>query len=145
MVSSCYNLEGLNLIFGKASSNDDYLEMANGVVQLSDAVYQSLGLTFPKWNGKDLTLKEIEHALCEYQKLTAPFSKASRRSGRPAENSAEKKCFQCSASGRHGGKCCDLCWNFYCKSCPESMPMDDKTPSFICDRCRAFEKVTFAS
>jgi hypothetical protein len=34
-----------------------------------DDVYNAMGLVFPKFHGLSITLKHIEHALCEFQKF----------------------------------------------------------------------------
>jgi hypothetical protein len=137
--------EGLDLIFGQIAKGNEYLPLACLVVEQGPAILDGLGLSFPKWNGKDLTLKEVEHALCEYQKFISDYRpKCAKREGRPADSVGDKECFQCSATGVDGGKCCDSCWIFYCSSCTAKQ-CQETSPSWICRRCRAFEQVTFST
>jgi hypothetical protein len=43
------------------------LELCQQLVQVQDQIYPQ-SMTFPKWRNRNLTLKEIEHALCEFSK-----------------------------------------------------------------------------
>jgi hypothetical protein len=45
------------------------LHFAHLLREKCDDVYNAMGLVFPKFHGMPITLKHIEHALCEFQKF----------------------------------------------------------------------------
>jgi len=64
---------GLILIGGvKAGAGDDEcLKTAQRLTGMQDSVFKSLGVVFHRFNERKLTLKNIEHCLCEYQKYVS--------------------------------------------------------------------------
>jgi hypothetical protein len=60
--------KGLQLIF---SNKQDQLKKVQLLAKLQDKMFSQLGLEFPYYGGKRLTLKNIEHALCEFHKYVA--------------------------------------------------------------------------
>ena len=62
------NADGIRNIFGDSRNAKKNLEDAKLLQTIQDDVYDALGLKFPKWNGASLTLKNIEHPLCEFSK-----------------------------------------------------------------------------
>ena len=51
--------------------NNNRLFFARLLQEKYDEVYKAMGLVFPRFHGRPITLKHIEHALCEYQKFIA--------------------------------------------------------------------------
>jgi hypothetical protein len=58
------------LIF-ESSNKMEPLDFAKLLHQYQDQVYKQLDLVFPKFHSMELSLKGIEHALCEFQKYLA--------------------------------------------------------------------------
>jgi len=56
------------MIFPHSYSKDRLGYLAKQLVRTQDKIYESLGVKFPRWQGCSMGLKEVEHALCEYQK-----------------------------------------------------------------------------
>lgn len=99
-----------------------------------------------------LTLKNIEHSLCEYYKYTVIHGKLStnrkvtgqRLKKSRTEMDMNKACQNVKQCG-NGSNCdnllfCDKCLNGYCLECVTP-------PSFaywVCPRCTAFESISFA-
>lgn len=59
---------GLKSIFGESISGKDILQKSKTLRKMQRDVFYALGIEFPKFIGRDLTLKNIEHALCEFCK-----------------------------------------------------------------------------
>jgi len=114
---------GLNNIFGLSiagGGNYTSLELAR---ILRNNLNYGLGLvdeSFPLWKEKPITLKVIEHALCEISKyLRINFGK-SLRSYRTRNQYDSKRCQQCSRAksmDTKGWICCHSCRNEYCAKC----------------------------
>ena len=65
-------IKGINLIFGGNISNEsDQVEMAMLLRKVQDEVFDTLQVTFPRFDRRALTVKNIEHALCEFQKYSS--------------------------------------------------------------------------
>jgi alpha-glutamyl/putrescinyl thymine pyrophosphorylase clade 1 len=65
-------IKGIKLIFGDNVSNEsDQVEMAKLLRKVQDEVFDDLQVTFPRFDRQDLTVKNIEHALCEFQKYNS--------------------------------------------------------------------------
>jgi hypothetical protein len=124
-------------------------------VDYQDEVYEDIsrgGLTvsFPKWRNRSLTLKEIEHALCEFSK----FQRIERAVGkkqntgqrlRKSRSSLDdiKSCpLCCSESDRAStsSRMCDTCGNVYCPECDDSQS-SCTTVWWVCRRCVKFENM----
>lgn len=62
---------GLRYIFGDQYKTSEKVELAKLLQRVQhEAFTQCLGVLFPKWHGKYLTLKNLEHALCEFFRYT---------------------------------------------------------------------------
>jgi len=59
---------GIELIFPKAAANKEWMEMIQLLRSRQRRVFQELKLKFQYYDGKDLSLKNIEHSLCEFGK-----------------------------------------------------------------------------
>jgi hypothetical protein len=138
-------LDGIKEIFDKRDTFT-HLELAVLLQGIQGDVYQDLGITFPKWNGVPLTLKNIEHPLCEFFK----YKKIQRKMKRPVnvrghrlkksrtELDLEKSC-QCGNS--EDVLFCDKCLNAFCQDCvtfPDSA-------FWVCPRCVKFESISFGN
>ena len=65
-------VKGIRLIFGnKCSTEVQQVEAAMILREVQNHVFDDLGVQFPCFRGKELTLKNIEHALCEFNKYDA--------------------------------------------------------------------------
>ena len=66
---------------------------AQKLVSIQDEAFSHLGLEFPYWHGRKLTIKEIEHALCEYNRYvslkTKKISSQKRRYYKPRSDLGE--------------------------------------------------------
>ena len=128
---------GLKKIFGRVAIPT--LKLAQLLVDKHQQVYDHLGVQFPFWRGRALTMKEIEHALCEFQK----FPKGGRRYYSQQGFDKNETCFDCRCItiGAPGMKCCDTCRNFFCYACYTRAPKDvhDTELSWICHKCKSFE------
>jgi hypothetical protein len=133
------------MIFGDAKRhNFTDLDLAMLLQRLQDVVYQDLGITFPKWNGVSLTLKNIEHPLCEFFKYSVIQRKmgmGKKVLGQRLKKSRtaldlEKSC-QCGNSGDI--LFCDKCLNGFCQDC---VTLSD-SPYWVCPRCTTFEAISF--
>ena len=140
---------GLAFMFGSRSQFESKLDQAISLVQYQDVFYQRLGLDFPYWNGGALTIKEIEHALCEYSKfkrIQANLLKnrevvGMRKRANQAGCDDNKACRDCNVSS-YNGHLCDTCMLYFCKDCAPQP--STKCASWICSYCRAFDGVCFA-
>eukprot|EP00977_Amphora_coffeiformis_P029599 scaffold41791_cov206-Amphora_coffeaeformis.AAC.1 len=137
--------KGLMHIFGAVDIHP--LRLAHFLVDNHREVYDKLGVEFPFWRGRPLTIKEIEHALCEYQKfciLKEPNEAGRGRkyySQQRFDRNGECSACHCTITGTRGTKCCDTCRTFFCYSCYERSPKDahDSEWSWICHQCKSFE------
>lgn len=131
------NVRGLNV-------TNRNLSLARSLVQYQRDVYDALQLSFPYWRGRCLTIKEIEHALCEYSKfkrvqnLSFTNKVALRRYTSRSGLDLHANCFQCKGGCERAGCFCDTCNNFVCSNC---MICPEQELSFICKRCRDLEVI----
>ena len=139
--------KGLTCIFGPSNEVESRLDQAMSLVQYQDVFYQSLGLDFPYWNGSALTIKEIEHALCEYSKfkrIQADLQNNRKVTGKRRRKSRSKydlnkRCRDCHVNSK-AGLLCDTCLHFFCSEC---VPPTEHV-SWICSYCRAFDPAYLA-
>jgi hypothetical protein len=130
----------------------EYLDYTKLLVEHQDAAYTQLlqtehggmPLSFPKWRNQPLTLKEMEHALCEfskYQRIERALQKGNASTGQRLRKSrshldATTTCGLCRISTTNL-VLCDTCNQGYCDEC------DDDTEkngiSWLCRRCVEFE------
>jgi hypothetical protein len=94
-----------------------------------------------------LSLKEIEHALCEfskYHRMKNMMNKKERVKGMRTYTSlshldADKECQSCSKAMKTcNGVLCDTCNNFFCKKCEQSASAT--CTAWCCHHCESFEK-----
>lgn len=126
---------------------NDFLKL----VDHQDDVYESLELTFPRWKGRRLTVKEVEHALCEffkYQRLAMAQKKrhqtcSARRYYSQAWMDDDKPCQVCQQKDHSGMFLCDTCLGAFCGCCIREK--EKISVSFICKVCCSFETISFAA
>lgn len=113
-------------------------------------MYKAVGLEFPKWNGVPLTLKNIEHPLCEFQKYLVIHGKmvrkqniiGQRRIKTKAHLDFDKACHYVKSCGVEDDiLLCDKCLIGFCNDC--ALEKNEDSQYWVCPRCRAFESVTF--
>jgi len=132
---------GLSTIFPNAKS--PHLELAQQLAEHHDQVYSDLGVEFPFWRGRPLTIKEIEHALCEFSKfsrIVAQMKSNGKSQARVYRSRAaldsNKPCLHCKGVS-DDGLLCDTCNLFFCAGCAKS---SSESVSWVCHRCEAFEQ-----
>ena len=131
--------QGLDLIFLKSKLSTP-LQSAKKLVNLQSSVYRSLGIEFPYWDGRTLSLKEVEHSLCEYSKYRRieNGSKHMRKriTSRRPSSSEPVQCQQCEHTPTSSR--CDTCWDVLCNECS---PLAEATGwASICRKCRLFQQ-----
>ena len=62
---------GIEHIFGKKETN--HLEKARLLRDMQHSAFKALGVNFPWFHGRKITLKNFEHALCEFHKYSESF------------------------------------------------------------------------
>jgi len=137
---------GMGTIFSGKSKWDynDFLKL----VDHQNDVYESLGLAFPCWKGRRLTVKEVEHALCEffkYQRLATARKKgnqtfSARRYYSQAWMDDDKPCQVCQQKDLSEIFLCDTCLGAFCGGC--ILEKEKISVSFICKACCAFETIS---
>lgn len=139
-------VKGLGIMANTAVTNKNELELIQQLQKRQDDVFcNCLGVRFPRFAGRALSLKNIEHALCEFSKYTAMqkmLSTGQKVSGQRTNKSRqsldrEKVCLGCGASDR---KLCHTCREAYCNKCEPG----DGSQYFCCTRCQNFETMEFA-
>lgn len=119
--------------------------------EIQDDVYSALDIVFPRWNGVPLTLKNIEHPLCEFQKYIEIHKKlrknqrfsGQRRVKSRTEMDWDKACHYVALCGvTEDILLCDKCLVGFCEECAQR---DDSTSGYwVCPRCNAFEALSFS-
>ena len=110
--------------------------------------FSALGLKFPAFLGKALSLKNVEHALCEYDKY---FRSAQGIQVKEREYSSQKsrvgldtelRCEVCSQRAGGGGRVnCALCGSLCHKSCRSSWTAVLQTDgNLLCGDCTKYEQ-----
>ena len=145
----CIVLAGIKLIFGSIKRKQSELDLARILQSIQGDVYKDLGIEFPQWNGMSLSLKNIEHALCEYSKYSkihGTLIQNQKVSGQRLKKSRTemdfvKACQNVKDCGNSGDVLfCDKCLNGYCFDC---VPLPSSA-YWVCPRCEAFESISFA-
>jgi hypothetical protein len=136
--------------------NEEYMHYAKMLVTHQDAIYHLLkeqdGITleFPKWRGRPITLKEMEHALCEFskwQRIERALDAGNNSTGQRLRKSRchfddTLACQGCQkplkSQKRKTLVLCNTCNQGYCDKCE---PETEKDPvCWICPPCLEFEK-----
>jgi hypothetical protein len=143
LLTKLHVADGLRIIIPKTKSDgqESQLAQAQALVKHHALVYQALGITFPYWEGKPLTLKEVEHGLCEYSKFKRCGSDVEKSTIRAwqsrSEMDVDKPCSRrCGGELSADGLLCDTCLLFFCNNCVHAP--SQTSASWICYRCRHF-------
>ncbi|KAL7557719.1 hypothetical protein ACA910_018512 [Epithemia clementina (nom. ined.)] len=128
-------LKGLDIIF---TGSGLYLDYAYLLVNHHDEAFAQIGVQFPFWNGRKLTIKEIEHGLCEYSKYVALQKNRTGGKNRLYQSRAHmdlsKPCHFCKEDSSDGNFC-DTCREYYCRKC---VPSQASGAFWTCGRCISF-------
>lgn len=65
---------GLKILFPSAKTEEEQLEKAKWLQENQEKQFAKYNLDFPYWGKNKITLKNIEHALCEFQKYYAVYT-----------------------------------------------------------------------
>jgi hypothetical protein len=114
--------------------------------RIQDVVYQDLKIIFPKWNGVPLTLKNIEHPLCEFFKYTVierKMKKGEKVTGQRLKKSRTALDLDksCPCGNSEDVLFCDKCLNGFCQDC---VTFSDSA-FWVCPRCVKFESISFGN
>lgn len=145
----------MEYIFGNPSGWKD-IELCKLLNDNQTYIFNCLGLNFVRFDNRTLSLKDIEHALCEFSKYVSGASggnaESKMRIYRPGGSGAtsttttcvkksqlEQCCSECDRlilKGKNTSCYCDTCGNICCSDCVDYMGKD--LISFICDECKDF-------
>jgi hypothetical protein len=149
---------GLRDIFGK-DALQAYKTMDLVVYLRQNMTYclQLVGLKFPFWDGRPITLKVIEHALCEFDKFQRVDSTKNNvsnlRTWVSQSHLDERACDACHKEVKTKGTTvrCDTCFFLACHKCQDkafvsirSSSKDDPTGRNCCRKCDKIDRLTFS-
>jgi len=148
------SLAGIKFIF-KDSSHA--VKRGQLLEKIQDDVYREMGVLFPKFNNTRITLKNIEHSLCELSKYIKQSSKKGKlgrcrvwdpkASGKGSRSYLDepKECETCKGKS---GECsdadlffCDTCLRAFCKECLCD-EINTQSSLFVCSDCTQFSTVS---
>lgn len=139
-------LEGIDIIFAGGQIHGlGYLALARELERVQDGVFDAMELQFPKLDGKHLSLKVIEHGLCEFSKFSRLQKSLSRKqmpSGYRLMKSRSNMDAQkdCKCGNSEDVFFCDFCLTAFCTDCETPGP----NSWWKCPRCTAFESIEWA-
>jgi hypothetical protein len=146
---------GIEIIFGEG---EDYLAKVEILRHIQDDVCKAvLNREYPKWDNRSLSLKSLEHALCEFCKYynvegsvdKKKNAKLSKKNGSRYKEIDDKKTCRCGQDGFGEVQVtlCDTCLNAYCGPCEMKQGNDPSNASDIagwrCSRCKKFDRIEF--
>jgi hypothetical protein len=130
---------GLRRIFGDATGHSD-LVLARQLAQIQDQAFERLDLAFTYFAGRRITLKNVEHALCEFEKYSNDM-RGGRRYATRGLADGEVVCVECrdeTDAQDANLLLCDLCAlsiHTFCLDPP--LPRVPDTPDWLCPSCKA--------
>jgi hypothetical protein len=134
-------VNGLKLIFGDDSvGNKNHIKQCVLLREMQHQMYDALGLEFPRFIDRDMTLKNIEHSLCEFAKYKNANSVRKFEVGGKGSRShldIAKGCHYCNAYDPSRSKLCDLCRTVFCESCCDDICEEDG--AWLCSECNVIE------
>ena len=87
---------GLRKVFDDKVSVSDEQEMTKTLTRLMDPVFEKLGISFHYFLGRGISMKAIEHSLCEFDKFyRAVIGKTSKRKYRVGGGATTTKHLSC--------------------------------------------------
>jgi len=108
------------------------LEKAKLLRNTQDDVYHELNVLYPRFDSRPITLKNIEHSLCEFQKYVSKNGKLSNFVSR--YNLDSRKSCQLCAGNKENMTFCDGCLDGYCFDCISVTANDEK--HWFCPLCK---------
>jgi len=135
---------GLRRIFTVKSDREE-LELAQKLTKIMDYGFKALNLEFPYFLGRKLTLKNIEHALCEYDKYFRAATKQPTRERVFQSRSCLDSC-SCVECGKrftdnNSNTKCVLCGSVFHQECLGSDWYNGLTEGngWLCPKCHQVE------
>lgn len=136
------------MIFQKNGKIND-IDLCTFLEEHQQTLFDHLGVNFIQFDNRPMSLKDIEHALCEFSKYvnvsyTYAKSKSTHNVMRgyvPREEcslDSKQSCANCDVGNigsGSGGSRCDTCASNYCSRCVADM-VSDVLNTFICDECK---------
>jgi hypothetical protein len=137
--------KGLLKIFGNEYSMVNSSQLALYLLHNIDYCLSLVGKQFPLWKNKKVTIKVIEHALCEYQKFEAldagNVAGQRKRRSRVARDKRDH-CPSCNGPPTKKMVRCDTCHLIVCGACGNDQFQycsGSKTGS-TCKHCHSLEQ-----
>jgi hypothetical protein len=124
---------GLKIIFG--SSRRDENALCIMLREKQNVFFNCLGVKFIRFDNRIMSLKVLEHALCEYSKYYALKTNSFGRVFNGLGGSAAKfDCEECATlhCENNGSQRCDTCWRNFCHKCSNN----EGDITRICNDCR---------
>lgn len=145
-------MQGLKQIFGEHKSSAN-VSLCQFLRDHQTEIYDALGIHFVHFDGKGMSLKVLEHALCEFHKYKSceanePTFKIMRLYKLKDNNSRKMPmdpdtCAGCDTNLTGNVLLCDTCWRYFCPKC--SQRTAKKENSWLCLDCRECEMGIFCS
>jgi len=139
---------GLKYIFSKSFYSQNFL--CKLIRDKQKDAFKALGVDFIRFDQRDMSLKVIEHALCEFYKYSNfGANKSSAMSARtyngkgngsivPMDTNlcAGKYCVDSLLADESTATLCDTCWRYFCPECSLRVLDVDENISWVCKDCR---------
>jgi len=113
----------------------------------SKSGYEALNIKFPTFLGKALSLKNVEHALCEYDKYYRSAQEVQIKERQYTENTSnvyldnESKCKKCDKVGSLENRIkCTLCGSMVHKPCDSRLEKRFVGTAWVCKSCQKIEQ-----
>jgi len=134
--------EGLRRIFAVKSVKDE-LPLAKHLTKIMDYSFKALGISFPYFMNRKLTLKNVEHALCEYDKyFRAATNQPTRERKFLSRTSLDSTtCTVCKKTATNNITRCVLCGTCYHLACLGPTETEDLIEGkwWLCLKCHNLE------
>lgn len=128
---------GLKVIFGDKISGQEQFDLCLLLREKQDSFFDCLGVKFQRFDGRAMSLKVLEHALCEFYKYHNCLSSSKALKGariyRGLNGDAVRLSInECSKSNSSDGssRFCDTCWRNY-----DNSSASNGSTSWVCDDC----------
>ena len=146
---------GLKKLFGheRISSKKEELKLSRIVRDLCDtngggSGFEALNINFPTLLNKPLSLKNVEHSLCEYDKYYRAVTEDQARGRLFTEKSSninqdhQAKCKLCNKVGSFAERVkCVLCGSLVHKHCDEDFEKRYVGTAWLCESCEMFNDI----
>ncbi|CAB9501373.1 PHD-finger [Seminavis robusta] len=144
---------GLRDVFGDDVYNShNLLDLCRHLQSSMTYCLQLVDLEFPHWGGRPVTLKVIEHALCEFNKFqrsdAGGFDSFRHRHSRASMD--DKPCGECQEETTAENRArCDTCFLIVCQQCQKDQfhsirsAEEDRHGRNCCLACHEIDELTF--